>query len=223
MSVSAVAVTARDHYIGKGIAPIPASGITAVLYCESELNPGSQGAQSTETPGALNPSGAYGVASWNGPRQAALAAFAQQKGLNVADLTTQLDFVLTECANSYPPVWAAIQAPTTIQDFVTIFVEQYENPKDAPGEINRALPIATELLAIAPVTAAQPQATAAPAVVTPAAGAASPKSSKSPESLESPTIDPEIMAMDAAWIAISGFSAVAQKRMLAYLESRIGA
>lgn len=144
--MNATEQTAVEHYLGKGLTKDVAVGIVAVLMAESSLNPGSQGVQSTETPGALNPSGAYGIASWNGPRQAVLSAFATKKGLNPADLTTQLDFVLTEAANSYPTMWAAIRdTSTTYSVMITEMVDTYEIPADKPGEISRAMAFAIDM------------------------------------------------------------------------------
>lgn len=117
-----------------------AVGIVSVMYAvESKLHTGSQGHQSTETPGTLNPGGAYGIASWNGPRQAALGAFASKYGLKVDDLFTQLHFVLTESANSYPQVWAVMQNPaTTYQEMIVAFTDYYENPANKQNEISVA-------------------------------------------------------------------------------------
>lgn len=137
-----------DHLIAKGIQTNVAMGIVAVLYRESRLNPGSQGNQASERGGVLNPNGAYGIASWNGPRQGDLQAFAAKKGLPVDDVNTQLDFVLTESANSYPDVWAAIQKQgISISDFITVFVDKYEIPKDTGTEIADSLAIANGYVA----------------------------------------------------------------------------
>jgi hypothetical protein len=111
----------------------------------------------------LNPRGAYGIASWNGPRQKALADFAIKKVESPGLLNTQLDFVLTECANSYPGVWHAIQTYTSYQSFIPVFVNNYEIPADKPKEIAAALAYADEWYPL--VTA--PAAPAAPPVVTP--------------------------------------------------------
>jgi len=191
------AVDAFTFYTTKPdpIARIPAAGIVAVLYSgESGLNPGSQGTQATEHGGALNPNGAYGIASWNGPRQAALAAFATAKNLPVGAVETQLLFVLTEAADSYPEVWAAIQAgdKQTIGNFVTVFVQKYEVPANPTAEIDRSLPLAQALLALSPVP-------------TPVAAS-----------------DAEIAALGQLWAILAPFQSAAQVRMISYLSSRTG-
>lgn len=146
--VSQVAIDAVQFYRSKGISKDAAVAIVSVLWYESKLRPGSQGSQSTETPGTLNPGGAYGIASWNGPRQAVLAAFAQKKGLNVGDLNTQLAFVLTEMANSYHASWAAITSTQTYTQIIPIIVAEYENPKDHQAEINGAMAFAGPLYVV---------------------------------------------------------------------------
>jgi hypothetical protein len=145
--MNAVQEAAVSHYLGRALTKDVAVGLVSVLYAESALKPGSQGTQSTETPGVLNPSGAYGIASWNGPRQAALASFATKKGLDPAQLNTQLDFVLTEMANSYPKSWAAVQNPeTTYSQMIDIMVRDYERPANPTAEIARAAAIAEDLM-----------------------------------------------------------------------------
>ena len=172
MTTPLIAQTAIQHYLSMGISKDVAVGICSVLYRESALNPGSQGSQSTETPGSLNPAGAYGIASWNGPRQAALAAFAKEKNENPSQLTTQLDFVLTESANSYPAVWAAIQNPSmTYQKFIPIMVDSYEIPANTGAETADALKYAEawypDVVPAAPPPVAAPTA---PPVVSMAEG-----------------------------------------------------
>ena len=156
-----VAHDAIAHYLGKGLSKDVAVGLCAVLYAESLLKPGSQGAQSTETPGALNPSGAFGIASWNGPRQKDLATFATRYSRDPADINTQLDFVLTEAANGYPKLWAAIISPAShYLDVIEVMVDTYEIPADKPAEVARATTYAKDFVgydfATAPVIAPAP-------------------------------------------------------------------
>jgi hypothetical protein len=156
--VAQAALDAVAHYQSKGIAIGPAVGIVAVCLVESGLNPAAENNTGTETPGVLNPKGSYGIAQWNGPRQAALQAFATAKGESPSALNTQLDFILTECANSYPVVWSAIQAGVDYSSFVTTFVQNYERPANPTAEIAAAMTYAQQIIA------------ALPAVTTPTTG-----------------------------------------------------
>jgi hypothetical protein len=151
MTVPAVLLTAANHYLSRGLSKPAACGIPLVLYYgESQLQTGNQpGTAHTDTGGVLWPN-AGGIASWNGPRQALLKAFCDRHKLAYTDLTAQLDFVLAEIWNppGYPSVKAAIQsATTTVQQMITVFVENYERPA-APGpEITRAESGISELMA----------------------------------------------------------------------------
>lgn len=169
-TVPQVQITARDYYVlTKGIPLGAAIALVSVLYYESHLNPGSQGYQPTEAQGqprqVLNPHGAYGIASWNGDRQGDLLDYATAHNLAVSALDTQLAFVLTEIANSYPNCWAAIRSTASYQAIISILVDEYEDPKNKPAEINGALAIAGPLAALPPPQPAPP--VAVPAAPTP--------------------------------------------------------
>ena len=166
--MTTAAETAIAHYLSKGLSKDVAVGLTAVLNAESSLNPLAENNSGTDTGGVLNPQGSYGLAQWNGPRQQALATFAQKKGLSPSDMGVQLDFVLTEAANSYPELWAAIQkSGTTYPDLITAMVDTYEIPADKPAEIARAIGYAknyyTMVVEPAPVSTPTPMPVPTPA------------------------------------------------------------
>lgn len=189
MTVSSIAIGAVQFYRAKGISKDAAVAIVSVLWYESKLKPGGQGSQSTETPGALNAAGAYGIASWNGPRQQALSSFAIKHGLIVGELDTQLAFVLTEMANSYYKSWTAINSADNYAQIIPIIVAEYENPKDHQAEINGAMTFASELYPAIPE--------AIPAIPK-AAPATAPKPSAQPSAETGaqtmPPIDPALIA-----------------------------
>ena len=194
MMIPAVCETAVSHYLSKGISKDVAVGIASVLYHESNLNPTAENNSGTDAGGVINPKGAYGIAQWNGPRQAALKLFATGKNEDVSALNTQLDFVLTECANSYPQVWAAILAPgMTYANFISTFVNQYERPANEAAEVSAAMAIATPLYALsvaaAPASVSEPAPIAAP---TPIPAAAVPVTASA--TLGEITVDPALIA-----------------------------
>lgn len=139
-------VASSVAYLGtRGLSRHAVTAIVSVLWVESKLDPGGQGTQSSERGGALNPSGAYGIASWNGPRQEHLQAFATKHSLDVALLETQLHFVLTEMANSYPPSWKSINSNDAYAQIIPVIVSNYENPANSAKEIASALDFANVL------------------------------------------------------------------------------
>lgn len=127
----ATAAAVKQALINAGFGEVAATNLTAVFGAESNYNTTSQGAQSTETPGALNPSGAYGLASWNGDRQQGLKDFASSKGLNPGSLDAQAGFAFQE-ASSGP--FAVNTQTGSISDFVT----KYERPANTSKEIAAA-------------------------------------------------------------------------------------
>ena len=144
MSIPAQAISAINYYLtlspGRSLTKDIAVGICAVLYVESQLNPLAENNSGTETGGAINPKGSYGLEQLNGPRQQGLLDFAKRLDLNFAALETQLHYVLNEAATSYPEMWAAINKPgMTYQEFIPIMVNKFEIPANKQAEIDKAL------------------------------------------------------------------------------------
>jgi Phage tail lysozyme len=127
-----------------------AVAIVAVLDAgESGLHTGPQPSTvTTDHGGVLFANGAFGIASWNGPRQKALKDFADKFKLDVNELETQLHFVLTESANNveYASFWNALRSPAShYSDIITAMVNDYERPKDPASEVARAMAAAKVL------------------------------------------------------------------------------
>lgn len=218
----ALGVKVATFYMQRGIPLNGACAITAVQHAESGLNPGSQGDQPSETPGVLNPRGAFGLSSWNGPRQGrhegdttspeGLNDFAKKNNLDFNQIETQQLFTLNEIANHYPRSWEAIRnASEPIDSIITVLVDEYENPKDKAGEINRAAAYAARL---APLLGhVSPAPTPAPAPV--------PPSPLPPSPTPSPSPDPELVAIEIILHQLGEFTDTARRRMLGYISLRL--
>jgi hypothetical protein len=211
MTLQTTGVKAASFLMTKGLSRDAAIAVCAVLWFESKLSPGPQGLQATETPGVLNPGGAYGIASWNGPRQQGLADFAKIKNLQTDQLETQLWFVLNESANRYPKTWNALMSGGTYEQIIPVFVADYENPKDHQREIDGSLVFAREL-----------------APLVPAAVAADAPAPPAPQPTQPPTpppwlgIDPELKAIEIIYDVLGPLDANARHRVLVYLYARFG-
>ena len=139
----------------------------SVLSVESGLNPQAENNSGTDAGGAINSKGAYGLAQWNGPRQQALQDFAAHYVMDESATNTQLAFVLTEAANSYPEFWKAIISPASMySDVITAMVDTYERPANMQAEIAKASAIAADIYANYQATAPAPAP--APTAPTPA-------------------------------------------------------
>jgi hypothetical protein len=89
-ATSPLAKQAFDYFVGKGYTPAAAAGLVGNFNQESGFSPSNIS--------AANGGGGDGgvsqhLAQWNGPRLAALNAFAAQRGTSPGDYQTQLDFV----------------------------------------------------------------------------------------------------------------------------------
>jgi hypothetical protein len=227
-SLPTTGVEAATFLMSKGLSKDAAVAITACLWYESKLNPGSQGVQPTEKGGILNPSGAYGIASWNGPRQAALSTFALKKNFQPGELHTQLWFVLNEAANSYPKTWAAISGSAGYAEIIPVFVADYENPADHVKEIAAAMGFAKELYLLVTVAHAVTEAPAPPTGSSPVAeappaptGPAAPPIPGSSPGTRPMIYDEEFAVMEEVFQILSALPQSALHRVLIYLYSRL--
>lgn len=91
-----MASSIRQGLIDRGLPEHVADGFVVNFQDESGLNPGINEVQPL-VPGSR---GGFGLAQWTGPRRQALEAFAAERGTQVADLDTQLDFLMTELQGS---------------------------------------------------------------------------------------------------------------------------
>ena len=111
-----------------GLAPHQALG--ALYGLGGESHP----ALDTTAYNPKDPGGAIGIAQWNGPRRAALEAFAKDRGTSVADPNTQADFLVDELTNKnaatyQPGVFAKMQNTQNAADATKTWVSSFERPK----------------------------------------------------------------------------------------------
>lgn len=113
-----------DGLVRRGVPLHVAQGVTARLNGESGLNPGIN---------EINPTvegsrGGYGLAQWTGPRRVQYEAFAADRGADIADPETQLDFLMWENANTEKEAWAKVlQAPDAVTA-AEMFTKHWERP-----------------------------------------------------------------------------------------------
>jgi hypothetical protein len=147
---SDAAQSASDEF-ANSFTPQGAKVLAGVLQSESGFKTGSQGNSGTDASGVLsNGQGAYGIASWNGPRQADLANFAKQNEMDPADPDTQKLFVQWEVANNpaYADSYKALTDPNAKPgDIASTVVGNYENPaeRNVGPETSKALGLAAAL------------------------------------------------------------------------------
>lgn len=106
---------------GDGLTPAQVAGVEGNWTVESSLNPSAINRQE----------GALGLAQWEGGRLQALQAFARSKGKPANDLTTQVQFALSELHGSESGAYRALLAATTPAQAAAVFDQQYERSSGA--------------------------------------------------------------------------------------------
>jgi hypothetical protein len=72
--------------------------------------------------------GGFGLAQWTGDRRVNLENYAAEKGRDVSDPNTQLDFFMHENQGSEAQAWAKVLAAPTDKDAAVSFVNNWERP-----------------------------------------------------------------------------------------------
>lgn len=77
---------------------------------------------------------AFGLAQWNGPRKAALEAFASQSGKSASDPNVQLDFLMHELQGPEAGAWSKIAGAPDANSAAAAVLNYFERP----AEVHRA-------------------------------------------------------------------------------------
>lgn len=101
-----------------------AQGIVGNIAVESGFNPGINEIAPL-VPGSR---GGFGLFQHTGPRRRALEAFASQTGRPLADIDTQLDFVLQELGTTEKAAAEALKGAKTTEEAARIFSEKFLRP-----------------------------------------------------------------------------------------------
>lgn len=110
--------------IARGLSEAQAKGIVANMIAESGLNPGVNEAAPV-VPGSR---GGYGLNQWTGPRRRAYEAFAADRGADLADWNTQLDFTLHELQTTEKGAYAALMAAGDPVSAARAYSERFLRP-----------------------------------------------------------------------------------------------
>uniref|UniRef100_UPI003784CFE9 phage tail tip lysozyme n=1 Tax=Methylocella sp. TaxID=1978226 RepID=UPI003784CFE9 len=131
---------AYQKFLEAGHTPQSASAMVANLSGESgrALRADAMNNSGTETPGAVNSRGSYGIAQWNGDRQFGLLQYARQTGGDPRSLDTQIGYVDHELKTQYPDLYAASRDPNaTSAGLLQRYVADYERPADVAGGVRQ--------------------------------------------------------------------------------------
>ena len=82
-------------------------------------------------------SAGFGLAQWTfGTRKSKLLAFARQRGVSIADLDMQIDFLDKELREDYPYVYGVLRGNAALKDCSDVVLIRFENPAGAEQQKN---------------------------------------------------------------------------------------
>ena len=73
----------------------------------------------------------YGLCQWSGERKAALYDLAKEKGVSVADLATQCEFIIMELSADYPELLGYLKETDNVKEASSRFCFEYEQAAEA--------------------------------------------------------------------------------------------
>lgn len=115
---------ALNFFINKGLKKHEAAGIVGNLLTESGLNTKAQGDFNKKSKQYT----AYGIAQWRLDRLDNLKKFAKNRGTDISDLNTQLEFLWHELNTDYSKALSSLRNSTNVNDAVSSIMVHYERP-----------------------------------------------------------------------------------------------
>lgn len=120
---------AYRFFIDKGLSPIQSAAIVGNIVHESNMNPQAR-SKNDAGPGKDS----VGLVQWNRGRLQNLTNFAKNnRGTDIYDFQTQLEFVWHELNTSHKPVLTQLKKSTSLDDAVHIVNRHYEVSADSMG------------------------------------------------------------------------------------------
>lgn len=78
----------------------------------------------------------YGLAQWTSPgRKSGLYDLCKSRKVSIADLKTQLDWLITELKSSYQSVWKALTSSDSVYNAAEIVLKKFECPADMSAAV----------------------------------------------------------------------------------------
>jgi hypothetical protein len=109
----------------RGVPAAVAYGIAGNMQIESDGFKTDVNEYAPLVPGSR---GGYGLNQWTGPRRRQFESFAADRGVNAADLDTQLDFTLWELSNTEKRAGQALMTAQSPAEAAQIYSEKFLRP-----------------------------------------------------------------------------------------------
>lgn len=127
---------ALEFFINKGLSTYAAAGIVGNLMQESRLKTDAVGDNGS----------AYGIAQWRLDRRKGLEKFAKDRGTDISDFDTQLEYVWHELNTGYKSTLDKLLSSNDVDQATSVFMQHYERPNPKYANLTARIKNASSLL-----------------------------------------------------------------------------
>ena len=127
---------AMKFFTSKGLSYHQAAGIVGNLMQESNLNTSIKG----------DGGKSFGIAQWNGDRRKGLQNFAKERGTDISDLNTQLEYVWKELNSTHKSALDGILQSKNSDEATIAFMRKFEKPNEKYANLTARLRYAKSCL-----------------------------------------------------------------------------
>ena len=127
---------AMKFFTSKGLSHHQAAGIVGNLMQESNLNTSIKG----------DGGRSFGIAQWNGDRRKGLQNYAKEKGTDISDLNTQLEYIWKELNSSHKSALDGILQSKNSDEATIAFMRKFEKPNEKYANLTARLRYAKSCL-----------------------------------------------------------------------------
>lgn len=127
---------AMEFFQSKGLSAHAAAGIVGNLIQESNLNTRAIGDKGK----------AIGIAQWHPDRQKGLKELAKQKGTDIYDLNTQLEYIWQELNSSHKSALNGLLSSRNLDEATIAFMNKFEKPNAQYANLKARIGYGSQLL-----------------------------------------------------------------------------
>lgn len=127
---------AKNFFVEKGLTEQQAAGIVGNLMQESQLNTSIRG----------DGGKSFGIAQWNGDRRKGLQNFAKERGTDISDLNTQLEYIWKELNSTHKSALEGLLQSRNSDEATIAFMRKFERPNEKYANLTARIKYAKSCL-----------------------------------------------------------------------------
>ena len=136
VNISGQQKQAMKFFTSKGLSYHQAAGIVGNLMQESQLNTSIKG----------DGGKSFGIAQWNGDRRKGLQNFAKERGTDISDLNTQLEYIWKELNSTHKSALDEVLQSRNSDEATVAFMRKFERPNEKYANLTARLRYAKSCL-----------------------------------------------------------------------------